>query len=464
MEPQVRFCTASDGVRIAYATTGEGPPIVSLPVWFSTLKYEALEPRYASFHQQLAANRRLVRYDRRGTGMSDRNVTDFSRGALVKDLQAVIDHLKLRRVALLAADMAGPVALEYAFRHPDKVSHLILYGCFARGQDIGTPEAGEALIRLFRAGWEIGSEIIPVLIMPGADPETARRYFTALRESCSADAAAAQLEAVGREDVTELLPQIKVPTLVVHARHDRAFPFELGRQLASLMPNARLVALDWDVHLDLSRLTTAIQAINEFLAPSERRGGAKPAAVKPAAASGLVTILFTDMEGSTGLTQRLGDAQAQDVLRAHNAIVRDALKAHSGSEIKHTGDGIMASFPSASRALECAIAVQQAFAERNRTVGAGFKPAPTAATEPIRVRIGLNAGEPVAEEKDLFGAAVQLAARICAHAQPEQILAANVVRELAMGKGFLFADVGDVVPKGFEDPVRLYEVRWREER
>ena len=165
---------------------------------------------------------------------------------------------------------------------------------------------------------------------------------------------------------------------------------------------------------------------------------------KPSAASSLVTILFTDMEGSTTLTQRLGDAKAQEVLRTHNRIVRDALKAHSGSEIKHTGDGIMASFASASRALECAIAIQRTLAQHNVT-----------AEEPIRVRIGLNAGEPVAEEKDLFGTAVQLAARICAHAEPGEILAPIVVRELAAGKGFLFSDRGDVVLRGFEDPVRL---------
>jgi len=158
------------------------------------------------------------------------------------------------------------------------------------------------------------------------------------------------------------------------------------------------------------------------------------------------------MEGSTTLTQRLGDAKAQELLRTHNTIVRDALKAHSGSEIKHTGDGIMASFASASRALECAIAIQRAFAQHNES-----NP-----DTPIRVRIGLNAGAPVAEEADLFGTAVQLAARICAHAEPAEILAPIVVRELAAGKGFLFADRGDVALRGFEDPVRLYEVRWRE--
>ena len=151
---------------------------------------------------------------------------------------------------------------------------------------------------------------------------------------------------------------------------------------------------------------------------------------------------------------------AQELLRAHDAIVREALRSHGGTEIKHTGDGIMASFPAASRALECAIAVQQGFAERNSGAGAhGQAPLP----EPIRVRIGLNAGEPVAEEEDLFGTAVQLAARVCAKAEPGQVLVSNVVRELAAGKGFLFSDCGDVVLRGFEDPVRLYELRWAAE-
>jgi class 3 adenylate cyclase len=179
--------------------------------------------------------------------------------------------------------------------------------------------------------------------------------------------------------------------------------------------------------------------------------GEEPGA-EPMAASQLVTLVFTDMEGSTTLTQRLGDAKAQEVLRTHNAIIRDALKAHSGSEVKHTGDGIMASFASASRALECAIAIQRALAQHNES-----NP-----DTPIRVRIGLNAGEPVAEEKDLFGTAVQLAARIAAQAAGGEILVANVVRELAAGKGFLFADRGEVALRGFEDPVRLYEVRWGE--
>ena len=165
-----------------------------------------------------------------------------------------------------------------------------------------------------------------------------------------------------------------------------------------------------------------------------------------------MTILFTDMVGSTALTGRLGDDQAQELLRDHDTIVREALQTRGGNEIKHTGDGIMASFASASGGLDCAVAIQRALAQRNEE-------RPEA---PIHVRIGLNVGEPVRERGDLFGTAVQLARRICDQAEADQILVSNVVRELVAGKGFLFADQGETALRGFEDPVRLFEVRWTE--
>jgi adenylate cyclase len=156
------------------------------------------------------------------------------------------------------------------------------------------------------------------------------------------------------------------------------------------------------------------------------------------------------MEGSTALTQRLGDAAAQERVRAHDRIVRAAVSSHGGTEVKHTGDGLMVSFPSATRALECAVAIQQRVDEY------GGQHPDTA----IAVRIGLNAGEPLAEAGDYFGTAVQLAARICDQAVGGQILVSGVVRDLAAGKGFLFSDLGETVPRGFEDPVHLYQVRW----
>ena len=166
----------------------------------------------------------------------------------------------------------------------------------------------------------------------------------------------------------------------------------------------------------------------------------------------LRAILFTDIESSVATTLRLGDAEAMELLRVHNKVVRDALKTHHGREVKHTGDGVMASFVSASAAVECAITIQRALAihiEQNPE-------------QAFRVRIGISAGEPVMEDQDLFGAAVQLAKRICDYAEPSSVLVAHVVWELCMGKKLLFADSGETALRGFEDPVRLYEVLWRD--
>ena len=175
-------------------------------------------------------------------------------------------------------------------------------------------------------------------------------------------------------------------------------------------------------------------------------GTKKPESVEPGA---FRTVLFTDLVGHTQMMSRLGDERGRDVLREHERIVREALAAHGGTEVKTMGDGFMASFGSVTKAVECAIALQLAFADRE-------------GDEPLSIRVGINAGEPIEEDGDLFGATVILASRIAAKAEGGEILVADTVRGLCSGKGFLFADRGEFVAKGFEDPVRLFEVRWRE--
>ncbi len=162
------------------------------------------------------------------------------------------------------------------------------------------------------------------------------------------------------------------------------------------------------------------------------------------------TIMFTDMEGSTTMTTSLGDAKAMELIRTHDAIIRDAIKTHGGSEVKHTGDGFMISFFSASRAVECATSIQRGFASYNKE-----DPITT-----IHLRIGLSAGEPVTEGHDLFGSTVQLAARICDHAEPDQILVTRVIQNLCIGKKLPFSDQGEKTFRGFDEPVWLCEVRW----
>jgi len=451
MEQDIRFCKTEDGVRIAYAKVGEGPPLVRVLGWFTHLEFDWNAPWMKSYVQEMASRYSYIRYDGRGVGLSDREITDFSVDCLVKDLEAVVDALGFEQVTLWGISQGGPVAITYAARHPERVSHLVLNGTFARPRppkDQKELKLRQAMLTLIREGWGSDSPIyrqtFTAMFMPNADPEQLNWFTELQRVSTSPENAANFLTQLAGFDVTDLLPGIQTPTIVFHSRGDRAVPFEGGRELAASIPNARFVPLESDNHMlfdDEPAAEVFRQTFDEFVigTPVSSEAAASP--------SGLVTILFTDMEASTALTQRLGDDAAQELVHTHNNVVRDALKAHDGSEIKHTGDGIMASFPSARGALDCAVAIQ-----RGLDGGDGQ----------VRVRIGLNAGEPVAEDDDLFGTSVQLAARVCAEADAGEILVSNVVRELAAGKGILFNDRGDSVLRGFEDPVRLYEVRWRE--
>jgi class 3 adenylate cyclase len=364
----------------------------------------------------------------------------------------VVDDLKLKTFALEGLSEGGPVAIAYAARHPRRVSRLILYGTFGRLHPTAAEqETFNALIALVRAEWGLGSATLTNVFMPGATTEELQFFIKLQREGATQEGAAAMLEANVAADVSHLLSQIRAPTLVIHVKGDLAVPFEHGRELAGGIPGARLLPIEGERHApDAETAALVQQAILEFLAEESAR---KSPVTRARPGAGALTILFTDITDSTALTQQLGDAKAQELVRAHNTIVREALKAHGGSEIKHTGDGIMASFAAASKGLECAVAIQQA-------VTAHVEQHPDS---PLGVHVGLNAGEPVAEDDDLFGTSVQLARRICDQAEGGEILASDVVRQLVAGKGFLFADRGEVALRGFEDPVRVYEVRWRED-
>jgi class 3 adenylate cyclase len=213
------------------------------------------------------------------------------------------------------------------------------------------------------------------------------------------------------------------------------------RDLASRIPDARLTLVDglWaDDPIGLAR------RIAEFVNPGEETKAAR----RTDTASAVRTVLFTDLVGHTEMMQRLGDAKGREVLREHERITRETLRGHGGVEIKADGDSFMVSFASVAKAVECAVALQRVFAAREG--------------EPLSIRMGLNAGEPIEDDGDLFGATVILAARIKEKAGAGEILVPDTVRGLLSGKGFTFGDRGETMLKGFEEPVRLYEVRWRE--
>jgi len=197
-------------------------------------------------------------------------------------------------------------------------------------------------------------------------------------------------------------------------------------------------------------IEVAPETVNAFLGRIEDPQPTTSTSDIPITETAFRTIMFTDMEGSTTITTRLGDAKSMELLRTHNAIIRNAIKIHGGSEVKHTGDGFMISFSSVSNAVECAISIQRGITSYNKEDP----------VTPLHLRIGLSAGEPVVEGGDLFGSTVQLAARICDHAKPEQILVTSVVQKLCIGKKFPFSDLGEATLRGFDEPEVLHEINW----
>ena len=450
MNPEVRYTKTSDGVHIAFWAAGEGPALLYMPATpFSHVQREWDMPECRRWYERLiATGHTLIRYDARGTGLSDRDVTDFSLEAQLRDLQAVVEALALERYAMFATSDAGTMSIAWAALHPEQVSQLILWCSWASRASVSNSPQTKALRALVEQDWDTYVETAARVIMgwSGAPAEAAR--FAEFYRACTTqEVVLASISSVYEWNVQDLLSQVQCPVLVMQPRDMPTLSPDVARQLAMGIPEARLLMLDGRSPVPfLGDVNAALHAITEFLGGSDSAS----AQVADVASGASVTILFTDMEGSTALTQRLGDAAAQKVVRAHNHIVREALTAHGGTEIKHTGDGLMVSFPSATRAVECAIAIQQqlaAYTEKHPDVS-------------LRVRVGLNAGEPVAEHGDYFGTSVQLAARICQMAEPGQILVSGVVRDLTAGKRFLFADHGETVPRGFEDSVHLYEVRW----
>jgi class 3 adenylate cyclase/pimeloyl-ACP methyl ester carboxylesterase len=457
-EPRIEYAKTSDGVSIAYWSLGEGIPFIHMPnpPWSHGTVARRV-PEMRRWFQCLLSRRRMVRYDPRGCGLSERDAEDFSLDALTSDLECVVDALDLEKFALFAYFSSGPVAVNYVVRHPERVSHLILWCSYARGSDYTGSRPVEATRLLLDSDWEIYTETAAHVLLGWAQGEEARRLAEYMREAVEPETARALFTAIEGFDVTPLLSQIRCPTLVLHRRQVPWATDRVPKEIAAGVPGASLVLLDGTSPVPgLGNMNAVLGAIGEFL-------GCEFEQPEPEAAP-VHTILFTDVEGSTALTERLGDASAREVMREHERITRDALRAHGGSEVKTMGDGFMASFGSATKALECAIAIQKAFAEPTSSLPARPEVSKERAVDgaPIRVRCGLNAGEPIAEDDDLFGTAVIVAARIAAQAQGGEILVSDVVRQLVAGKGFLFNDRGEHALKGFEDPVRMFEVSWRE--
>lgn len=259
LRQQVHFCTASDGVRIAYAEVGQGSPLLKTANWLNHLEYDWESPIWNPFFQAIAAEHRLVRYDARGNGLSDWDVKDISFEAFVRDLETVVEAVGLKQFSLFGMSQGCAVSIAYAVRHPERVSRLVLYGGYARGRRLrGSPrdiEQSDAILTLMREGW--GQEnpqfrmIFTSRFIPGGTAEQMQWFNDLQRKTASPENAMRLRMAMDEIDVSELLPQVSVPTLVLHCRDDAAAPFEEGRRLAAGIPGARFVALEGSNHVPL---------------------------------------------------------------------------------------------------------------------------------------------------------------------------------------------------------------------
>lgn len=290
MEQQIRFCTTSDGVRIAYATIGRGTPLVKAANWLTHLEFDWRSPIWSHWLEELASDHLLVRYDERGCGLSDWTVLDFSFNGWVRDLEAVVDSVGPQPFVLLGISQGGAVAVEFAARHPERVSHMVLYGAYARGWGRrGSPQKEReerALITLMREGWGRDNpayrQVFTSTFVPGATAEQMRWFNDLQRVSTSSENAVRFMESFGEIDVQDRLEHLAVPTLVLHARGDAVVPFEEGRRLASMIPGARFMPLESANHLLLKSepaWETFLAALRAFL------GLDKAARVRPVAKS-----------------------------------------------------------------------------------------------------------------------------------------------------------------------------------
>jgi class 3 adenylate cyclase/pimeloyl-ACP methyl ester carboxylesterase len=441
-EGEVRYCTTSDGVRIAYCIEGTGPAVIVPPFFVESFSTQSMLPELKAFLSRLGEGRTLIRWDLRNMGLSQHGL-DWPSDAVPLDLEAVMNAVGLDTFSICGMMNGGWYAIDAAVRWPDRVDQIALVETYACPAATFPREQIDAMVALVRTNWDLAAQVYADLTTRAQYPEQARVMASMFMRSVDGEtAASANLWGFEHIDVRDKLANVRCPSLILHRTDDPLWPVSVAQQMAQEIPNARFVQLEGNVCMPfIGDSEPILDALDAFF-PKEQA-----AAADSSPRSGVTTILFTDLVGHTEMMRRLGDDRGRDVLREHERITRDLLNQHGGAEVKTMGDGFMASFASVTKAMDCAIALQRAFAAHEG--------------EPLQVRVGLNAGEPIEEDGDLFGSTVIMASRIAAKAGAGEILIPEPLRHLLTGKSYVYADRGETMLKGFEDAVRLYEVRWQ---
>ena len=432
----IRYARSSDDVHIAYRVLGEGPlDLVLLPGFVNHLEVIVETPQTAAFVERLASFARLIMFDRRGQGLSDRPAV-FTIEDHVRDLIAVLDAAGSERASLIGISEGGPAAIMAAAQHPDRIAELVLIGTWPRivrapDYPIGAaPEAVDRLRDLIVGHW---GEAVALPLFVGAEAAEQpgmREFWARLLRSGTSPAGVDRLVDTWQEfDVRALLPSVRQRTLVIARSEDVLAPLAHGRYIADHMPEARLAILPGPHHPAIDS-GPVLDEIEEFLT-GERH--------QPEVDRALATVLFTDIVGSTERAGALGDARWRTLLSEHDAIVRRELERSGGREVKHLGDGFFLAFDGPARAIRCADAI----AESMTPLG-------------IEVRAGVHTGECEVRGDDLAGMAVHIGARVAALARPSEVLVSGTVRDLVVGSGLPLEDRGAHALKGVEGEWRLF--------
>jgi class 3 adenylate cyclase len=438
--PETRYAR-SGGTHIAYQVSGRGAlDIVIVPGWVSHLEVQWEQPDYRRFMERLGSFARVIRFDKRNMGMSDR-IGDVvpPLEERMDDIRAVMDATESERAAVVGVSEGGSLSILFAASYPERVSALVLLGAIARfaaAPDYPFGFTDEFIARLCAAteqAWGNGVTL-PLAYPSGADDPVVREWWGRYeRMAASPGVVVATLDMARGIDARHLLPVLRVPTLVVHRSGDALVRVECGRHLAEHIPGARYVELPGADHLPwLGDSDAVVGEIEEFLTGARHEH--EPDRV-------LSTVLFTDIVGSTEQAARLGDHRWRDLLDHHDRLVRRELSRFRGREVKTTGDGFLATFDGPARGIRAAAAIRDGMAPMG-----------------LQIRSGLHTGEIELRDADVGGMAVHIGARVSAAAAPGEVLVSSTVKDLVAGAGIGFADRGEHALKGVPGQWRLYAV------
>jgi pimeloyl-ACP methyl ester carboxylesterase len=439
MLPEIRYARSGE-VNIAYQVLGKGPPdLVLVPGWVSNIDVFWEEPALARFLTRLSSFSRLILFDKRGTGLSDRVADMPSLELRMDDVRAVMDAAGSERAALFGFSEGGAMSALFAATHPSRTSALVMQGAFARrtwAQDYPwgrTQQQLETHLEQLRRDWG-GAFGIEARAPSMATDQRMRQWWARWLRSSASPAAAEKLARMNAEiDVRPVLGAIRVPTLLLHSVNDRFIDIATSRYMAERIPGAKFVALAGIDHIPWGCDSDAIlDEIEEFLTGIRR--GPEPDRV-------LATVLFTDIAGATEKAANLGDRRWRDLLDAHDTLVRRELARYRGREIDTAGDGFLAAFDGPARAVRCASAISGGV----QALG-------------IEVRVGVHTGECEVMGHKLGGISVHIGARIAALANPGEVLVSGTVKDLVAGSGLSFRERGSERLKGVPGEWRLYTV------